>query len=180
MVHADTPRPSAAAEPEYWLRGPVAGIVPHLQPVAHALLQAREDIRRVTAGLHTEQLWLRHGRAATAGFHLRHLAGSLDRLCTYARGEQLSDAQRAYLTGEAQPGDPAATTEDLVEAAVASIDQAMSQVAATSEASLLEPRRVGGRQLPSTVLGLLFHAAEHTTRHVGQLITTLRVASKGP
>jgi hypothetical protein len=25
------------------------------------------------------------------------------------------------------------------------------------------------------VLGLLFHAAEHTSRHVGQLITTLKV-----
>jgi uncharacterized damage-inducible protein DinB len=25
------------------------------------------------------------------------------------------------------------------------------------------------------VLGLLYHASEHTTRHVGQLITTLKV-----
>jgi uncharacterized damage-inducible protein DinB len=33
--------------------------------------------------------------------------------------------------------------------------------------------------LPSTVLGLLFHAAEHTTRHAGQIATLVRVVSSG-
>jgi hypothetical protein len=30
--------------PEVWLRGPLPGMPPLLQPVAHALLQAREEL----------------------------------------------------------------------------------------------------------------------------------------
>lgn len=45
----------------------------------------------------------------------------------------------------------------------------------TNEHSLLEPRSVGRAQLPSTLLGLLVHAAEHTQRHVGQLLVTARI-----
>jgi hypothetical protein len=35
-----------------------------------------------------------------------------------------------------------------------------------------DERLVGRLKLPSTVVGLLFHAAEHTQRHVGQAATT--------
>jgi uncharacterized damage-inducible protein DinB len=161
-----------ANAPEAWMRGPVAGIEPLLMPAAHALIQAREDLGRVAGGATVEHLWQRPGGAASAGFHLRHIAGSLDRLYTYARGESLSDAQRAALARESAPG---ADARELVDAACQAIDRALDQLRRTPRETLLEPRAVGRAGLPATVLGLLFHGAEHTTRHVGQLITTLKV-----
>ena len=158
--------------PEVWLRGTVPGFEPLLMPVVHALLQAREDIDRVATGAATDELWQRPGGAAPAGYHLLHLAGSLDRLLTYARGESLSDAQRRALAHESTPGAPASL---LVSAAHRAIDQALEQLRRTSDRDLLENRPVGRAQLPANVMGLLFHAAEHTTRHVGQLITTLKI-----
>jgi hypothetical protein len=151
-----------------------------LQPVAHSLLQARADVERVTRGVTGDRLWARLGDAAPAAFHLRHLAGSLDRLLTYARGESLTDDQRAYLALEGSRIDAATEPPDIIESVLVAIDRAMDQVAGTPESELLEARFVGARRLPSNVLGLLFHAAEHTTRHVGQLITTLRAAPAGP
>jgi uncharacterized damage-inducible protein DinB len=58
----------------------------------------------------------------------------------------------------------------------AAVEAALAQLRATDETSLLQPRGVGRAQLPSTVLGLLFHAAEHTQRHVGQAVTTIKIA----
>ncbi|WP_373398612.1 hypothetical protein V8V91_02485 [Algoriphagus halophilus] len=45
----------------------------------------------------------------------------------------------------------------------------------TDPKSFSEFRTVGRAQLPSTVGGLLFHAAEHTQRHFGQLLVTVKV-----
>jgi uncharacterized damage-inducible protein DinB len=165
--------------PEYWLRGPVEGIQPWLQPVAHALLQTREDVEAVLRELTPEQLWRTPGGAASVGFHVKHLAGSLDRLLTYARGENLSEPQMAYLKGEAHAGDPPADAAALAMLLNTRIEAALDQVRATAEDELLEERRVGRQRLASTVLGLLFHAAEHTTRHAGQTITTAKIV-RGP
>jgi uncharacterized damage-inducible protein DinB len=55
------------------------------------------------------------------------------------------------------------------------IDAALDQLRQTAPETLFDLRAVGRARLPATVLGLLFHAAEHTTRHAGQLITTLKV-----
>ena len=41
----------------------------------------------------------------------------------------------------------------------------------------MEVREVGRDRIPSTVGGLIFHAAEHTQRHLGQLLVTVRVLS---
>jgi DinB superfamily len=158
--------------PEVWLRGPLPGYAPALMPIAHALLQAREDVERVAIGATAEELSRRPGGAASAGYHLQHLAGSLDRLFTYARGEPLSEAQRAALLQEGTPGTPGS---ELVPAVLAQIDQALEQLRHTTVESLGSKREVGRAKLPSTVVGLLFHAAEHSSRHVGQLITTLKV-----
>jgi len=163
---------TASSDPEVWLRGPVSGYAPALMPVAHALLQAREDVERVATHSTTDELSQRPGGAASAGYHLQHLAGSLDRLLTYARGESLVDAQRAALTREGTSHDSPAVLVPLV---LAQIDRALEQVRRTPVESLGDARKVGRAGLPSTVLGLLFHAAEHTTRHAGQLITTLKV-----
>jgi hypothetical protein len=163
---------ATSSAPEVWLRGSLPGYAPVLMPVAHALLQAREDVERVATEATTEELWQRPGGAASAGYHLQHLAGSLDRLFTYARGEPLNEAQRAALLREGTPG---ASGSELVAAALAQIDRALEQLRHTAVETLGAAREVGRAKLPSTVLGLLFHAAEHTSRHVGQLITTLKI-----
>ena len=161
------------SQPEFWMRGiQVEGISPALQPVAHALLQAMEDLDAAASGLSVDELWARPGGAASAGFHLRHLAGSLDRLTTYARGEGLSDAQFAALRSEQEPGAPAA---ELLAHVRATIELALDQLRATPDASLGEPRAVGRGRLPSSVRGLLYHAGEHTARHTGQVITTAKI-----
>jgi uncharacterized damage-inducible protein DinB len=163
--------------PEAWLRGPIEGIDAFLQPAAHALVQAREDLELATRGISLEQLWVRPNGAASLGYHLRHAAGSLDRLTTYARGAQLDDRQHAALQREADPGEPPDDVMTVVGLTRQAIDAALEQLRGTRRKNLLDPRSVGRKALPSTVLGLLFHAAEHTTRHVGQAITTAKIGS---
>lgn len=157
---------------EVWLRGPLDDTPPLLQPVAHALLQAREEVTALLAGFPDARLWERPAGVASVGFHLQHLSGVLDRLTTYARGEALSEAQLRALARE---GSGAASVTELVAAFDAQVERTLVQLRATDEATLLEPRGVGRAQLPSTVIGLWVHAAEHTTRHVGQLLVTARV-----
>jgi uncharacterized damage-inducible protein DinB len=161
--------------PEVWLRGPLPEVPPLLQPVAHALLQAREEITELLADFPTAKLAERPLGLASVGFHLRHLAGVLDRTFTYARGEALSEAQLAYLGTEGQPPTYLGAVQELVQAFGQQVDTALAQLKATPEAELPEWRGVGRAQLPSTVIGLLVHAAEHTTRHVGQLLVTARL-----
>ena len=161
--------------PEMWLRGPIAAVPALLQPVAHSLLQCREEMRAHVAGLTPEQVWARPNGAASIGFHARHAAGSLDRLFTYARGERLSAAQLAALAAEAHPDLTPRVGAALVAAFDEAVERALEQLRTTAERTLLDARGVGRAQLPSTVLGLLFHAAEHTQRHVGQLVTTEKV-----
>jgi hypothetical protein len=160
------------------MRGPIPDIPPLLQPVAHSLLQSKEEVVRFVSPLSPDQIWARPNGAASVGFHLRHAAGSLDRLFTYARGEALSPEQRAFLASEGDPGDPPAEATGLVAAFERQVGIALAQIRRTPESTLLEPRGVGRLQLPSTVLGLLFHAAEHTQRHVGQIITTARILDR--
>ena len=162
---------------EVWLRGPIDGIPPLLQPVAHALLQCREEVAVHVASLPPAQLSVRPGGAASIGYHVRHAAGSLDRLFTYARGEPLSAEQMASLRTEGDVDTDPDAAAKLVAAFDAAIDKALAQLRATDERTLLDARGVGRAQLPSTVLGLLFHAAEHTQRHMGQMVTTIKVSA---
>jgi len=158
--------------PEVWLRGPLEGVPPLLQPVAHALLQAREETERLMIDFPEEHLWTRPGGVASPGFHLRHLAGVLDRLFTYARGQQLSAEQLKYLKAEGRPG---AALEQLLAAFRAQVDRGIEELRTMNTSDLMDSRTVGREHLPSTKLGLLFHAAEHVQRHVGQLLVTVRV-----
>ena len=166
---------STTTQPEAWMRGPIEGVDPMLMPVAHALVQAREELEELVSSVPAEHVWTRPGGAASIGFHVRHLGAALDRLFTYARDERLSDAQKAALRAEVEPGDPPAGLADLVREAQGHIDRALEQLRQTSREQLLDFRGIGRAQLPSNVLGLLFHAAEHSTRHAGQLITTAKI-----
>src|SRR5688500_17551437 len=122
--------------PEAWLRGPIEGVDAFLQPAAHALVQAREDLDRATVGISAANLWVRPNGAASLGFHLRHVAGSLDRLLTYARGAQLDDRQLADLKREAEPGTPPDELAPLLEQAREAIDTALAQLRATRREEL--------------------------------------------
>ncbi|TPE39463.1 DinB family protein [Pontibacter mangrovi] len=161
---------------EAWLSGPVEGVPPLLQPVAHALLQAREEVQAYLSNFPEEMLWERPAGLASVGFHLQHLKGVLDRLFTYAQGQQLSEEQLGQLYAEGKPeGNKVYVVADLVKEFSQQVEKALQQLKATDERTLTETRGVGRANIPSTVLGLLFHAAEHTMRHVGQLLVTARM-----
>lgn len=164
---------TAVPLPEVWLRGPIAGVPPVLMPAAHALLQTLEDAENAARDLTIEQLWATPGGAASIGFHLIHLSGATDRLLTYARGERLNDGQKAALAAEKNP--PPTAADPLVAELRRTIDTALAQIRSTPVDSLQEARAVGRAALPTTVLGLIFHAAEHAQRHAGQLVTTGKI-----
>lgn len=164
----------AQTQPEVWLRGPIDGIEPLLMPVAHALLQVDEDIHHLAATVPAAHVWEKPGGAASIGFHILHLGGALDRLFTYARGESLNDVQKAALRAEATAETSGATIAQVTAQTSATIAQALVQLRQTPPAGLTEARKVG-RTAASTVIGLLFHAAEHSTRHAGQAISTARI-----
>jgi len=158
---------------EAWLRGPIPGIAPILQPLAYVLIQAQEDVEAALAGVPAEVLWRRHNNAASAGFHGLHMAGALDRLFTYARGESLTDAQKAAARAEGQ--DQSIDPASLIALIRESVDRAMAQLRATDPDRLIDERKIGRAGLPATVMGALVHGAEHTARHAGQLVSTIKL-----
>jgi uncharacterized damage-inducible protein DinB len=160
---------------EAWLRGPLPAVPALLQPVAHALVQARDEVHAICDGLTDAALWHRPHGLASVGFHLQHLCGVLNRLTTYARNEPLSTAQLAALRAEGSDPSGKLTVAALLGSFDEQVEATLAQLKATPESSLLEFRGIGRAGLPSNVLGLLVHAAEHTMRHVGQLLVTARV-----
>jgi len=160
---------------EVWLRGPLEGVPSLLQPVAHALLQAREEVNVLISGFPEVFLWVRPAGLASPAFHLQHLTGVLDRLFTYARGEALSSEQLAYLAAEGRESAQAPGLTVMLNNFNTQVDKAIAQLKTTDESTLTDVRGVGRAQLPSTVIGLLTHAAEHVMRHNGQLLVTVRV-----
>jgi uncharacterized damage-inducible protein DinB len=161
--------------PEVWMRGPLPNVPPLLQPVAHALLQASEELNDILQDFPQEKLWLKPSGLASVGFHLQHIAGVLDRLFTYARGEQLTPEQLQYLLQEGIEPQPEISVEELLSRVDHRIQASIESLNQFAETTLSEERFVGRKRLPSTVIGLLFHAAEHTMRHLGQLLVTARV-----
>lgn len=160
---------------EVWLRGPLPNIPSLLQPVAHALLQAREEVEALCIGFSDDKLWERPVGMASAGFHLQHLTGVLDRLFTYARAETLTTSQLQWLANEGKAQEGIESFEQLYQLFSNQVDKALDQIQNTDESTLTQTRGVGRAQIPSTVLGLLFHTAEHTQRHLGQLIVTVAI-----
>lgn len=163
-------------KPEAWLRGEVSGVPPMLQPVAHALIQANEEIHAILNAFPDAKLWEQPSGVASVAFHVQHIAGVLDRLLTYARGGQLSNAQLKYLSEEGLQQDELTKQvllDNLSQQISLSVDYLKTLPGDVD--ALTEHRGVGRKQVPSTVLGLLFHAAEHTMRHTGQLLVTARI-----
>lgn len=145
-----------------------------LQPAAHMILQLRHELPPHVSDLSVEHWNARPAGAASIAYHVRHIAGVLDRLGTYARGLQLNDAQKAALKSEGEPlvGDERSA---LLARLDAQIEASLAQYRATDPATLGDVRGIGRAALPSTVIGCLMHGAEHGMRHLGQLIVTARV-----
>jgi uncharacterized damage-inducible protein DinB len=160
--------------PEVWLRGPLEGMPALLQPAAHALLQAQEEIHEALQGFPNHLLWAQPAGVASVGFHLQHIPGVLDRLFTYAAGEGLSAEQLHYLSWEGKPA-PENDLASLLTILDTEFAIAIKKLQTIDPATLTHARGVGRKLVPSTVLGLLFHSAEHTMRHTGQLLVTIRV-----
>ena len=161
--------------PEVWLRGPIDGIQPLLQPAAHTIIQVGEDVLPIVQDLTPAQLWARPGNAASIGFHLAHIPGSLDRLLTYSRGESLTPQQFERLSAERTVHEDRPELRLLLERFAEGIQAAIDYLRTVPAAALLTPREVGRKRLSSTTLGLIFHAAEHSARHAGQIVTLTRV-----
>ena len=166
------------AKTEWWQRGPIDGVPAVLQPVAHMLLQVRESVGEIVEPL-TEKEWnARPADVASAAFHVRHIAGVIDRLFTYARGNALSPEQLAAIQSE---GAELLTADVATVLGVLSarVDLAVAELRTIDVTTLGEFRGVGRAQLPSTVIGCLVHGAEHAMRHVGQLSVTARIVRSG-
>ena len=162
------------ADTEWWQRGPIEGVPAVLQPVAHILLQVRESVAEMVAGLSEGEWNSRPAGVASAAFHVRHITGVIDRLFTYARGQALSADQLAAIKLE---GGPLAVADvpRVLETLSNQIDAAIAELKTVDVTTLGDFRGVGRAQLPSTVIGCLVHGAEHAMRHVGQLSVTIRV-----
>lgn len=153
------------------MRGPIEGVPGLLQPTAHALLQIKEDLRPTIEPLSEEQLWSRPGNVASIAFHVRHITGVIDRMFTYASGNILSDAQLRDLAQEEFRSNNS-SKKALVDRAEAQIDTSVQILKSIDPISLTETRYLGRKKIPTTMIGLLFHAAEHSQRHFGQLLVT--------
>lgn len=158
---------------EVWLRGPLPDVPPLLQPLAHALLQAQEELHEYLNDFPDSLLWQRPTGVASVAFHLQHLTGVFDRIFTYARGESLTETQMQALKAKGVEN-AEIKVQQLIEAFNQQVEKAINQLESTNKTTLTKIRGifVGRAKIPSTVIGLLFHAAQHTTRHLGQLLVT--------
>ncbi|HVT95035.1 MAG TPA: DinB family protein [Bryobacteraceae bacterium] len=163
---------SSTTHQEPWLRGAVPGVHPVVGAVLHAFQHATEDLEKWTEGLTDEQVWEKHGDIAPLGFQIRHIGGAVDRLMTYALGEQLSVAQFSELSREKEPGEPLA---GLFIRLRKNFSQAETALRGIDPAALEEERAIGRSRLVTTLGALLVHIAEHTQRHVGEAIVTTKV-----
>lgn len=157
--------------PEPWLRGPLSDVLPVVMPVLFSFQQVREDLRKHTRGISDLQVWA-PTPAGTLGFQLKHLAGSIDRISTYLVGEGLTERQLGQLSTESDGQGNLAELLMQVEESLRAGEERLRKV---DPAQLCAFRGVGRKNLPSTVIGLLVHLAEHTQRHLGQAITLTQV-----
>lgn len=160
---------------EVWQRGAVENVPELLQPVAHALLEVSEEVHIIMAGFPENLLWLKPAGVASPAFHLQHISGVIDRLFTYARKELLSKEQMHSLSLEGDKDKNSFSLEQLLTGLDKRIALAIEELKAVNVEMLTEVRGLGRKQIPTTLMGLYVHAAEHSMRHVGQLLVTVKI-----
>lgn len=161
-----------STQPEPWLRGTYAELPAVFRAILHAFDLAREDAVHWADDLSEAELHFSPSGLTPVSFHMRHIARSLDRLLTYAEGNQLSSEQLIAYKTEL---DPAVSREEILAEFHQGLDQAAERVRAFAGADLEQPRGVGKKQLPTSLGGLLVHLADHTQRHTGQIVTTAKL-----
>jgi uncharacterized damage-inducible protein DinB len=158
--------------PEPWLRGTLTEVPAVQRAVLHALELAEEDLERSCGALSDDELNSRPSGLTPVAFHLRHIARSLDRLLSYAEGNQLNGEQVAALKTEMDLG---AKRQGLFAELHSALKKSAARVRAFDAGRMEESRAVGKKKLPTTVAGLLVHVADHTQRHTGQAVTTSKI-----
>ncbi len=156
---------------EPWLQGTLQDVPAIPRAVLHALELAQQDLERWCEPLQDAQLNLSSNDVPSVAFHIRHIIGSIDRLLTYAEGRQLSETQMQVLGEEHGP----ISSDELFAALDSSLKKAAVRVRALDPSQFEEERKVGRKERPTTLGGLLVHVAEHTQRHVGQAIVTAKI-----
>jgi uncharacterized damage-inducible protein DinB len=160
--------------PEPWLRVTHSDLPVIVRAAVHALELAKEEIDRWCGELTDAQMNARAQGIESVVFQLRHLARSLDRLLTYAEGKQLSGEQVDLLNSELEGS---STREDVFAEWNASFQNGIRRLLQFSTMDMDTPRGVGRKQLQCSVGGILIHIADHAQRHVGQMITTVKIVS---
>ncbi|HMD41646.1 MAG TPA: DinB family protein [Candidatus Acidoferrum sp.] len=159
-------------DPEPWLRGTLTEVPVVPRAAIHALELAKEDLNRWAAQLTNDEVNAQPCGISSVAFHLRHIVGSLDRLLTYAEGGKLTPEQMIFLRGEL---DSAANRESLFQQLDSAFRHGQARILALATTNLDTKREVGSKRLPTTVGSLLVHVADHTQRHVGQVVTTAKL-----
>ena len=160
---------------EPWLRGTHTDVPAAGRAVLHALELSLDDLSKWTAGLADAEVHAQPLSLTSIAFHLRHIAGSTDRILTYAEGGQLTQEQLAALKTElGREGKQESLAELLAEVEV-SFSDAADRIRVLATADLNAPRFVGRKQLPTSIGGAMIHVADHTMRHTGQVVTTAKV-----
>lgn len=157
---------------EPWLRGTHTDIPAVGRAVVHALEIALDDLRRWTSDLTRDEINATPLGLTSVATQLRHIAGSIDRILSYAEGKRLTDEQLTRQQTEENGSQPLAALMDAVET---SISSAFARIRTLAAEDLEQPRAVGRKQLPASLGGLLVHVADHTLRHVGQVVVTAKV-----
>jgi hypothetical protein len=157
---------------EPWLRGTLSDLPVVQRALLHSLQMAQEDTAKWCRGLDDRELHARPFDLPSVAFQLRHIARSLDRFCCYAEGIPLSLEQLAALASEMDSG---GTGDAVFRELEASIENTQKRLEEIVRQPLELAVSIGRKRLPTTLAGLLIHAAEHTQRHVGQAITTAKV-----
>lgn len=165
-----SPTPYPYVEP--WLRGTHIEVPAAGRAVLHALDLALDDLTKWTEGLSDVEVHSQPLGLTSIAFHLRHIAGATDRILTYAEGNQLSADQLAVLKAEAKGSESLA---ELLAELRLSFSNAAERICVLATADLNTFRGVGRKQLPTSLGGALIHVADHTQRHVGQVVTTAKV-----
>jgi hypothetical protein len=158
---------------EPWMRGIVPGIHPVIGHLLRAAEHIGEDIERAISPLTVAQLWATPLGMTSAGFHVRHLAGSTERLCTYLDGRQLSPEQLAAIKEE---GHANASAGELIAAVRHSLAHYEGLVQALMPEQFGDVREIGRKRFQTTAISLAIHIAEHGQRHVGQAISAAKLA----
>lgn len=158
---------------EPWLRGTYAEVPAVGRAVLHALDLALDDLAKWTEGLTDEEVQAQPLGLPSVAFHLRHVARSTDRILTYAEGGQISAEQLTLLKAERSEDEESLAT--LLAEVETSFSNAADRIRVLATADFNTFRGVGRKQLPTSIGGALIHVADHTQRHVGQVVTTAKV-----